>query len=457
MLDAITGEFRDAQLEARYLSEAAPALHRRSLVAASAVLLVWGGMALADPFAAGTYTPTITVLRLAAAGFALWALRWGRRGEVRRQRIASALIVLSFSFAWLGIASVNQIEDNGRLLQVALYVFGLGLISVLTTRTLVLLCLGVAVPHYAFHVAVGGSHAPLAGLWLVGVSAFALGFHRLVGNTERRSHLAQWRLEEAVTAREHLVAAMGHELRGPLSTMLAITELLGKDLPKEDQALWLKRMEERIGSLNDSLLAVMRLGSLGSMQPIEHAEELRTSQMWTEVAKELAGVRPTCELVIEESDALLLGDQELLRAALRNLLANGLRYATTRVHVRTIVDDDACRFVVDDDGPGVAPEQVETIFEPAIRSSRGRRADTKGVGLGLAVTRRVARAHGGEVTVASSPLGGARFVLRVPAVSMRTEASRSFGSEATIDPGLATRPSHQEHGPMRKDTCQTGW
>ena len=75
------------------------------------------------------------------------------------------------------------------------------------------------------------------------------------------------------------------------------------------------------------------------------------------------------------------------------------------------------RFVtihVDDDGPGIPPEHREDVFRPFLRLDEARNQDEGGSGLGLAIARDIARAHGGDVTLATSPLGGLRASVRIP-------------------------------------------
>jgi two-component system osmolarity sensor histidine kinase EnvZ len=70
---------------------------------------------------------------------------------------------------------------------------------------------------------------------------------------------------------------------------------------------------------------------------------------------------------------------------------------------------------VDDDGPGIPPEEREAVFRPFYRLDTGRNVDSGGSGLGLAITRDIAISHGGDVVLAESPLGGVRAVLTIPA------------------------------------------
>jgi two-component system sensor histidine kinase PrrB len=103
-----------------------------------------------------------------------------------------------------------------------------------------------------------------------------------------------------------------------------------------------------------------------------------------------------------------------LRALIDNVLENAARHGRTGGMVETMLSrrDGAVSLTVDDDGPGVPPDQRERIFE---RFARGPDSRTDGSGLGLALVRQQARLHGGEVSVSSGPLGGARFEVSLEA------------------------------------------
>ena len=101
-------------------------------------------------------------------------------------------------------------------------------------------------------------------------------------------------------------------------------------------------------------------------------------------------------------------DGKYLARALANVVRNAVRHARERVSLS--VEREGARTVVhvDDDGPGIAPEDRERVFEPFIRAEPGRSRETGGVGLGLAIVRSVAEWHGGAARIGPSPLGGAR-------------------------------------------------
>ena len=108
------------------------------------------------------------------------------------------------------------------------------------------------------------------------------------------------------------------------------------------------------------------------------------------------------------------GDAAALRRALANLIDNAVKFAgAARVRVET--GDGVVSVLIDDDGPGIPSDEIESLFEPFSRGERSRNRQTGGAGLGLAVARQIARAHGGEVTLANRPEGGLKARLTLPA------------------------------------------
>ena len=124
------------------------------------------------------------------------------------------------------------------------------------------------------------------------------------------------------------------------------------------------------------------------------------------VAAEFDGVR-----VSSRPGALVLGDPQRLRQVIRNLLANAVRVASGAhgVGLSVEVDDSEAVIRVVDDGPGIAPELQERIFEKFYKGAGG------GSGLGLAIAEQVTRHHGGSIAVVSAP-GATEFTVRLPLV-----------------------------------------
>jgi signal transduction histidine kinase len=184
----------------------------------------------------------------------------------------------------------------------------------------------------------------------------------------------------------------------------------------EQVLLALRRMVQLV----DSLLELARGGIAGPREPIDV----------NEVVDEVAGVFATrfeeAGVTLEPSpetaeDAVAHINRAALVAALSAVVSNALRYTPRGGRAAVAVEPIAGRRVaihVDDSGPGVPPEERTAIFEPLRRGAAGKQAgDEDGLGLGLAIARRILEQLDGAITVTRSPLGGARFTLEVPAAS----------------------------------------
>jgi signal transduction histidine kinase len=115
---------------------------------------------------------------------------------------------------------------------------------------------------------------------------------------------------------------------------------------------------------------------------------------------------PAAEPIAVDADA------DITVALLVPLISNAIRYGRSRVRLSVARDGASVAFRIIDDGPGLEPEELETVFEPGVRGTAAN--GSAGAGLGLALARRLARAAGGDV-VAETAAGGGRFVVRLPA------------------------------------------
>jgi signal transduction histidine kinase len=243
------------------------------------------------------------------------------------------------------------------------------------------------------------------------VARLADAFHRLFA-----------RLEALIESERRFARDAAHELRTPLTVISGELERFAGDL----QLPSIRRESLRIASdqardMSALVEALLLLGrteqARGDLQGLRSAVNL--SDMAREATDELGARMPhrKPDVVLESQDEVLVnGDPQLLSAAIRNLLTNALKATSPSGHVRVSVftSQGESVVVVDDDGPGVSPGDRERIFDTFYRSPRAR-AEQSGFGLGLPLLRRVARAHRGDVTVETSPLGGARFEMRMPA------------------------------------------
>ncbi|MDX1690433.1 MAG: HAMP domain-containing sensor histidine kinase [Acidimicrobiia bacterium] len=217
------------------------------------------------------------------------------------------------------------------------------------------------------------------------------------------------RLERSADLQRRFVSDASHELRSPIASIRTQMEVA---LAHPDRIEWPDVAEGvleeglRMERLVDDLLVLARAdaGVLGERtEPVDLAElAVEEAARFPEV--DTGGVG---RLVVR-------GDPLALRRVFRNLYENATRHADSRVEITLDGRDGWAVVTVADDGPGVAVDDRERVFERFTRLDEGRQRDAGGTGLGLAVVRDVVTAHRGTVTAEESPLGGAAFVVRLP-------------------------------------------
>ncbi len=229
------------------------------------------------------------------------------------------------------------------------------------------------------------------------------------------------RLHESIRAERHFTQDAAHELRTPLTALCGEIEYAMQDpslgLRVRDGLERARQQARAMSDLVEALLLLRRLepganGHEGAHQPVNLSDLVR------DVVEEFRAMkqgRASDLEVTAEDEVLVSGHSTLLASAIRNLLSNAFKFTSAGQGVRVRVFSHAGQgtVVVEDGGLGVAPSDQERVFDPFFRSAEAR-ASHDGFGLGLPILRRVARAHGGDVRLTSSPLGGARFELSLP-------------------------------------------
>lgn len=214
------------------------------------------------------------------------------------------------------------------------------------------------------------------------------------------------RLEKQLGDQRELVAAVSHEIRAPLSRLRVLVELLRAHHVDESTLGKLDREIVEIDSLVGDLLASSRLDfSLLTFHPLD-------ARAVAAEALERAGLPPETLSVLTR-DTALDADPTLVARALANLLDNAERHAGgARELVVREGPPSGLRFEVLDRGPGIPEDALEKVFEPFQRGQAARRGGTS-LGLGLALVRRIADAHGGRAWAENRVEGGARLVLEL--------------------------------------------
>lgn len=215
------------------------------------------------------------------------------------------------------------------------------------------------------------------------------------------------RLEVAAARQRAFVADAAHELRSPIASLRTSIEVAGAHpgaWSTAELAAELQPEVLRMQALVDDLLLLARVGAA----PVARAEVGLGGVVADAVAAARTAGRDVAVTVAGEGTAWV--DAGAAARVVRNLVENAVRHAGGRVRV-TVSDGSV---VVDDDGRGIRVEDRERVFERFVRLDEAREREAGGSGLGLAIAREVAREHGGDLELGSSPLGGLRATLRLP-------------------------------------------
>ena len=229
------------------------------------------------------------------------------------------------------------------------------------------------------------------------------------------------RLQYSFTRQREFLFDTSHELKTPLTTIrLAIDEISGHfegDLPSfaEENFSQLKNQVLRMEKLVKDLLSLSSLESLTRIDPKPvHLSKLLSNlvdeyQLMADARKIHLAVRLIGQLVIS-------GDGEKLKRTFSNIIDNAIKYNVDGGQIEVIGSESAkdCTIMVTNTGPGVAPVDVERVFEQFYRVERSRSSQHGGFGLGLAIVKRIVELHGGEVKFESKPDDWTRVSISLP-------------------------------------------
>ncbi|MBO9330577.1 two-component sensor histidine kinase [Achromobacter sp. HZ01] len=225
------------------------------------------------------------------------------------------------------------------------------------------------------------------------------------------------RLKALVDTREQLLHNIAHELRSPLARLRLAAELARRKDERQD--LQLDRIEhecERLDALIGNTLRLARLGALPAPSDTVDLAEIVSGVV--EDARYEAGGRQVGIVWDGHPPVALIGERCSLASAIENVLRNALRFAPAHSAIRVRLQAgarEAC-LEIEDRGPGVAPEELESLFEPFYRTPSGARKPGSGAGLGLSIAQAAIAAHRGRISARNlSPRGlSVRMELPLP-------------------------------------------
>jgi heavy metal sensor kinase len=230
------------------------------------------------------------------------------------------------------------------------------------------------------------------------------------------------RLQESFERQRRFTGDASHQLRTPLTAMLGQIEVaLRRDRDGEEYRRVLGAVRRQAGQLRQIVEMLLFLARADGESVLPDREEIDLAAWladhlrgWEDHPRaadfHLEAPSPSCSALVHPP---------LLAQLVDNLLDNACKYspAGTEIRLRVSAPGESVCLEVADQGPGIAAGEIPHIFEPFYRSKQARAGGSRGIGLGLAVARRIALAFGGRLEVESAPGQGSRFTLRLPKAS----------------------------------------
>ena len=210
------------------------------------------------------------------------------------------------------------------------------------------------------------------------------------------------RIRLHIEQRTAMLAGVSHDLRTPLTRMKLQIEMLDQKEAKNGLSIDVDQMEQMI----EEYLSFIKEKETDIIVNIDLAKML--GDIILDAQRNNDKIIPK---FIESVDAKVRKSD--LRRAITNLTSNACRESNT-VEISLLKKDKYAEVIVDDDGPGIKKEDYSNVFKAFYRTDSSRNLSTGGIGLGLTISRDIARSHGGEIKLEKSPLGGLRAILSIP-------------------------------------------
>lgn len=229
------------------------------------------------------------------------------------------------------------------------------------------------------------------------------------------------RLERAFQAEKDFSSDVSHELKTPVSVILAECEyILQKDREQEEYIESIKNIQKKCRQSMSLISQLMELSRTINTDAIIEREEINLSVLGESVAEEMniQGEKKKVRVLSDIApDVYVTGDETLLMRLMINLLGNGIKYSRNveDAYVKlTIKEGENILVLVEDNGAGIDEEDLPKIFNRFYKGDKARTGEEESFGLGLAMVKWIAEAHGGSVTAESRKEQGTRFTVELP-------------------------------------------
>jgi two-component system OmpR family sensor kinase len=209
-----------------------------------------------------------------------------------------------------------------------------------------------------------------------------------------------------------LTGAVAHEFRTPLARLKFALESLPQGSKKNS-------MSEDLAELDALIREMLEFSESVHHQPELSIAEIAVAELVAKLIDRLpSSLRQGIDIHNRCENVILQADGHFVERAVLNLITNSLKYAESKIDIRTVQQQGALLIVVEDDGSGVPESLRDKVFDPFYRPDKSRTRHQGGAGLGLATVKRIQQWHQGDCWVEKSTMGGAKFILSYPHINM---------------------------------------
>ncbi|ABO24073.1 tetratricopeptide repeat protein [Shewanella loihica] len=269
-------------------------------------------------------------------------------------------------------------------------------------------------------------HTYQRNVWLGGLSVLFIILLLLVNRHHQRKINAS--LNQNIQSQRELIQAVAHEFRSPLARVQLAFDMLEEQFEQDKPTRLIDTINKGLSELEKLIKEALDFIQIESKSRPLHLSQVNLNKLLGELMDANSVLYPdkTFKLEVNPSEACLVkADSTQIARAFSNILRNAARFARSQVLISLKQEKSRILVIIEDDGPGIPTEQRERVFEPFVRLDQSRCRDSGGIGLGLALAKKICEAHGGALTISASQLGGAKLSLACPLVNRESDNKNS--------------------------------
>lgn len=223
----------------------------------------------------------------------------------------------------------------------------------------------------------------------------------------------QERIQYLLAAQQELTSSVSHEFRTPLARLKFAVAMLEEQIENEKSFDYIDNMQADIAELEALVSEMLEYARLDSHQPSLTRRPCDLTALINSVVNKLEFATDIDVQLNAPAELYYECDEHFMARCIQNLLGNAQKYAAHKIQVSLQEFPDYIQLNVEDDGPGIAPSEWQSVFKPFTRLDKSRDKKTGGFGLGLAIVAKIVSWHQGQSELGNSELGGAKFIIRL--------------------------------------------